>query len=78
MVLENLLQKENDSSVEEIMSSPAFLNWLRREAREESVRFGLNAVKNVGGNAVDAIIDVREEKGKLVDFLDFLKAINNF
>ena len=69
-------QKENDSSVEEIMNSPAFLNWLRREARVESVRFGLNAVKNVGGNAVDAIIDVREEKGKLVDFLDFLKAVD--
>ena len=75
-VLEYLPKKENDSSVEEIMNSPAFLNWLRREARVESVRFGLNAVKNVGGNAVDAIIDVREEKGKLVDFLDFLKAVD--
>jgi len=60
----------------ECLKAPLFLQWLRREGRVESVRFGLNAVKNVGGNAVDAIIDIRLQTGKLDDFLDFLKTVD--
>ena len=39
----------------------------------KAVRFGLNAVKNVGGPAVDAILDVRNKEGRLSDLLEFLK-----
>lgn len=49
--------------------------WLGREARGLAVRFGLNAVKNVGGHAVDAILEVRE-KGALTDFMEFLKTVD--
>ncbi len=49
--------------------------WLGREARILAVRFGLNAVKNVGGHAVDAILEVREQ-GTLTDFMEFLKAVD--
>ena len=54
----------------------SFAEWLRREARVEVIRFGLNAVKNVGGKAVDAILKVRSEHGQLIDFMEFMKKVN--
>ena len=57
-------------------SSSSFASWLRREARVEVIRFGLNAVKNVGGKAVDAILKVRSEHGQLTDYMEFMKKVN--
>jgi DNA polymerase-3 subunit alpha len=37
----------------------------------QTIRFGLAAVKNVGTPAIEAIIDARNKKGKFVSFLDF-------
>ena len=54
----------------------SFAEWLRREARVEVIRFGLNAVKNVGGKAVDAILKVRSEHGQLTDFMEVMKKVN--
>jgi DNA polymerase-3 subunit alpha len=39
------------------------------------VRFGLSAIRNVGGNVVDGIIAAREAKGRYVDFNDFLEKV---
>ncbi|MFC6153270.1 DNA polymerase III subunit alpha [Nocardioides yefusunii] len=39
------------------------------------IRFGLTAVRNVGGNVVDGIIAAREEKGRYTDFNDFLAKV---
>jgi len=39
------------------------------------IRFGLNAVKNVGGNVVDGIIQARREKGAFTSFTDFLNKV---
>ena len=39
------------------------------------IRFGLTAVRNVGANVVDAIVAGREEKGRFVDFNDFLSKV---
>ncbi|QNN53076.1 DNA polymerase III subunit alpha [Nocardioides mesophilus] len=39
------------------------------------VRFGLSAIRNVGGNVVDGIIAARESKGRFVDFNDFLEKV---
>ncbi|MGB0098902.1 MAG: DNA polymerase III subunit alpha, partial [Nocardioides sp.] len=39
------------------------------------VRFGLTAVRNVGANVVDGIVAGREEKGRYVDFNDFLEKV---
>ncbi|GAA3394450.1 DNA polymerase III subunit alpha [Cryptosporangium minutisporangium] len=41
--------------------------------RGTDIRFGLGGVRNVGANAVDAIISARAEKGAYKDFYDFLK-----
>ncbi|WP_343907860.1 DNA polymerase III subunit alpha [Nocardioides aquiterrae] len=41
----------------------------------QDVRFGLTAVRNVGANVVDGIVAAREEKGRYVDFNDFLEKV---
>ncbi len=38
---------------------------------KNGIRFGLAAIKNVGSNAVDAIVKARTEKGKFVSLYDF-------
>ena len=43
--------------------------------RGTDIRFGLSAVRNVGGNVVDAIIAARKEKGRFTDFHDFLRKV---
>jgi DNA polymerase-3 subunit alpha len=40
------------------------------------IRFGLNAVKNLGKNAVTAIIAAREEKGEFKSFADFSEKVD--
>ena len=44
---------------------------------EDSIRFGLLAVKNVGEQAVQEIISAREEKGKFLSMIDFLERIGS-
>ena len=39
------------------------------------VRFGLSAIRNVGGNVVDGIISGREDKGRYLDFNDFMEKV---
>ncbi len=40
------------------------------------IRFGLAAIKNVGVNAVDAIVRARQEKGKFVSLYDFCMKVD--
>src|SRR3954452_3553874 len=40
------------------------------------IRFGLNAIRNVGGNGVRAIGTARREKGRFPDFGDFLAKVD--
>jgi len=39
------------------------------------IRFGLNAIRNVGGNVVDGIVSARTQKGRFVDFNDFMDKV---
>ena len=39
------------------------------------IRFGLTAIRNVGSNVVDGIVAARAEKGRYVDFNDFLQKV---
>ena len=45
---------------------------LRFAAVGHDIRFGLGAVRNVGANVVEAVIDTRTRKGKYASFADFL------
>jgi len=39
------------------------------------IRFGLTAVRNVGANVVDAIVEARAEKARFSDFNDFMEKV---
>ncbi|WP_029068846.1 DNA polymerase III subunit alpha [Jonesia quinghaiensis] len=41
----------------------------------KDIRFGLNAVRNVGTHVVEAIVAAREEKGEYISFTDFLDKV---
>ena len=41
----------------------------------EDIRFGLTAVRNVGANVVEAIVDARHAKGAYTSFTDFLDKV---
>ncbi|MBI3255707.1 MAG: DNA polymerase III subunit alpha [Candidatus Andersenbacteria bacterium] len=43
---------------------------------KESIRFGLNAIKNVGHNVVEAIVAERRERGPFKDLLDLFTRMN--
>lgn len=40
------------------------------------IRFGMGAIKGVGGSAVDAIVSERKENGAYSDFYDFIRRID--
>jgi len=39
------------------------------------IRFGLTAIRNVGGNVVSGIVEARETKGRFADFNDFMDKV---
>ncbi len=43
----------------------------------DRIRFGLAAVKNVGGSAIDSIIEEREKKGKYKSLSDFCNRVDS-
>ncbi len=43
--------------------------------RGTDIRFGLEAVRNVGANVVAGIVATRQEKGRFADFADYLRKV---
>ena len=41
----------------------------------QDIRFGMGAVRNVGANVVQAMVETRQEKGRFASFHDFLKKV---
>jgi DNA polymerase-3 subunit alpha len=41
----------------------------------DDIRFGLNAIRNVGHNVVDAVVRARREKGRYTGFADFMDKV---
>ncbi len=41
----------------------------------DDIRFGLAAIRNVGVNVVEAIVNARQEKGEFASFQDFLRKV---
>ena len=46
-------------------------------AKGNDIMFGMASIKNVGGNAVEAIVEERQKNGKYKDFIDFCKRISS-
>ncbi|GAA4805902.1 DNA polymerase III subunit alpha [Nocardioides caeni] len=44
-------------------------------AVDRDIRFGLTAIRNVGSNVVDGIVEARTEKSRFADFNDFLSKV---
>ena len=44
--------------------------------RGTDIRFGLSAIRNVGGNVVDSIIATRRKVGRFADFHDFIAKVD--
>jgi len=42
---------------------------------EDSIRFGLSAIKNVGTNVIESIEEERKNNGKFTDFIDFCERV---
>jgi DNA polymerase III subunit alpha len=47
------------------------------KSKKPTIRFGMDAIKNVGHNAVAAIIENREKDGHFVDLSDFIERIDS-
>ncbi|MGI9649473.1 MAG: DNA polymerase III subunit alpha [Acidimicrobiia bacterium] len=45
-------------------------------ARDESIPFGLSAIRNVGEGVVEAILTEREKNGPFADFTDFINRVD--
>jgi DNA polymerase-3 subunit alpha len=41
----------------------------------QDIRFGLSAIRNVGHNVVDAVVQARREQGRFTDFGDFMDKV---
>ncbi len=48
---------------------------IKLKNRKNNIRFGLNAIKNVGEHIVEAIIKERSKNGYFVDIFDFLERV---
>ncbi|MEJ2441465.1 MAG: DNA polymerase III subunit alpha, partial [Patescibacteria group bacterium] len=48
---------------------------ITKDGEERGIRFGLNAIKNVGKAAIEAILEARDER-KFVSFADFLSRVD--
>jgi len=45
--------------------------------KDDSIRFGLSAIKNVGQNVIESIERERKESGKFSDFIDFCRRVGS-
>ena len=52
-------------------------SWQKFSANKKGeIRFGISAIKGVGGSAADAIINEREKNGPYKDIFDFVQRVN--
>lgn len=51
-------------------------SYSRFTVQGDKIRFGMAAIKNVGGNVVEAIVKARENKGKFDSLVDFINKMD--
>lgn len=52
-------------------------SYAKFTAKENEIRFGLAAIKNVGDNIIENIVQTRKQKGKFKDFADFCNKVDS-
>ncbi len=73
-VAEYIMQSKNLNI--EILPPDINESYIKFTVYDKNIRFGLAAVKNVGNNAIAAIIRGREEKGHFKSLYDFLNKVD--
>ncbi|HDS08988.1 MAG TPA: DNA polymerase III subunit alpha, partial [Firmicutes bacterium] len=73
-----IVEYVNDCRKMKIRVLPPDINFSDYEfvVVENDIRFGLNAVKNVGEKAIMEIVEERKRNGKYISLIDFLERIN--
>ncbi len=51
-------------------------SYTKFTVKENTIRFGLSAIKNVGVNVIESIVERRDEKGRFKSFVDFCTKID--
>ena len=51
-------------------------SYTKFTVKGNTIRFGLSAIKNVGVNVIESIVEKRKEKGKFKSFIDFCTKID--
>ncbi|MEN9715052.1 MAG: hypothetical protein RJA35_519 [Actinomycetota bacterium] len=59
----------------QVLSPDVNASFTRFTAVGDDIRFGMGAVRNVGANVVEGIVEARTEKGAFTSFGDFLKKV---
>ena len=49
---------------------------IEKDNSKKSIRFGLSAIKGVGSKSIKSVVSVREQKGKFISIIDFLKRVD--
>lgn len=60
----------------DINRSSHIFNIETTEEGEKGIRYGLSAIKNIGDNAVQGIVEEREKNGKFSSLIDLCKRVN--
>ncbi len=68
--------RECDDSGVKVLSPDVNESEGRFTVEGNDIRFGLEAVKNVGALAIDSMVDVRKEKGKFKSLYDFCERVD--
>ncbi|MEA3463958.1 MAG: DNA polymerase III subunit alpha [Patescibacteria group bacterium] len=71
----NINQSFNSFTV--VTSGTAENKTVSRDEQFNTIRFGLKAIKNIGGHIVDVIIKERKQHGPYKDITDFLERAND-
>src|SRR5690606_36547964 len=59
-----------------VNESEADFGVVVREDQSKAIRFGLGGVRNVGGNAVDAIVEARREEGAFESIFEMCRRVD--
>ncbi|SMC23334.1 DNA polymerase-3 subunit alpha [Clostridium acidisoli DSM 12555] len=51
-------------------------SYAKFTVKDETIRFGIASVKNVGFNVIESIVSARNKKGKFTNFVDFCNKID--
>lgn len=62
----------------EILRPDVNYSFNKFSVEDEGIRFGLLAIKGIGGAVIDSVVGAREEGGKFTDLKDFITRVSDY